>query len=87
MYKNGSKIEIRFSGVWYPATIIQMRTHVIMYRLDQKAKRQVCRRRYLFGLLKRPDFVTYSEGYEGQISRFSSNIRPAGPQTTLAEML
>lgn len=84
-YKDGSKIEIRFSGIWYPATVIQARTHTIAYRLDQEAKRRTCRRHYLFGLLKRFDFFTYPEGYEGQIGRLSPNVRLAEPQTALTE--
>lgn len=75
-YWNG-RAEIRFSGIWYPATITQIHARSITYRLNREAKRQVGFKRSLFGLFQKPDFVIYPEGYEGRIHQSSPNIRPA----------
>ncbi len=75
-YVNGAEIEIRFSGAWYAATVIRTHAYVIVYRLEEEGKRQAGFTRYAFGLFEKPCFITYPKGYEGQISRFSPNIRP-----------
>ena len=71
--EDGKPIEVCFSGIWYPATVVRTKGYKLYYRLDEGAQRIVHK---IILFWKRSAVFTYPVGHHGEITiRYGENVR------------